>query len=97
MNSIQEIIGEVACATGVPAPAITGRTRTNPVVSARYLAIAAIRIAFPGYSQGIIALAFERTCPSTITKAIRRYADLYETNREFRTIARELNLPSFLP
>jgi chromosomal replication initiation ATPase DnaA len=96
MNSIQEIIGDVACATGVPAPAITGSTKTRPVVSARYLAIAAIRLAFPCYSQAIIALAFERTCPSTITKALQRYCNLYEKNREFRTIARELNLPPFL-
>lgn len=95
MNSIQEIIGEVACATGVPAPAITGSSKTKPVARARYLAIAAIRCACPHYNQSIIAMAFERTCRSTISKAGQRYADLYHTNREFRTLARQLNLPPF--
>lgn len=96
MNSIQEIIGEVACATGVPAPAITGKRKTRDIIRARFLAYAAARVAYPRYSLDLLALAFERLCHGTMINAFRRYSDLYERDQEFRAIARELNLPSFV-
>ena len=89
---IHEIIAEVACLTGVPAPAITGPRRADRICFARFLTVAAIRQAYPRFSLRDIAECVGRTDHGTTINALRRFSDLCHTDRHFRANAQALNL-----
>jgi chromosomal replication initiation ATPase DnaA len=91
--SPETIIGEVACITGIPVAAITGRTRTTATVHARFLAIAAVRQAFAWWSLTDIGHAFHRD-HGTITHALTRHRDLLSSDPAYQQHATELKLTS---
>jgi chromosomal replication initiation ATPase DnaA len=92
MQDIPTIIGEVAVATGIPAPAITGCRRTDGIVFARFLAVAAIRQAFPHMSLVELAEAVGRRDHGTAHNALRQFQNLCKTSPHFLSVARRLNL-----
>lgn len=87
-----EIIGQVACATGVTAAAITGNRRTNAIVFARFLAIAAIRQAWPQFSLEELSNAVGRRDHGTAINALRQFENLSTTDPEFLSYATQLHL-----
>lgn len=89
MMSPEEIIGEVALISGIPAPAITGRRRTNRIARARYLAIAAIQSAYSDYTLETVGEIFRRD-HNTIAHASRRHRQLLKTDHSYQTIARQV-------
>jgi chromosomal replication initiation ATPase DnaA len=90
--SPQQLIGDVAIVTGVSAPAISGRRKTNAIVFARHLAIAAIRRQYPHLSLTELASFVGRTNHGTAINALRQFQNLSETSPPFRALAAELNL-----
>lgn len=91
MTTPSEIIGLVACVTGVPAPAITGRRRTNQVVWARFLTVAKLRQTFTWWSLTEIGHEIGRDHGS-ITHALKQYRRLIMQETAFRSFATELGL-----
>ena len=89
MKSPEEIIGEVAVITGVPAPAITGRRRTVPVVRARFLAIAAIMGAYSDWSLQSVGALFQRG-HDTVINARRGHLTLLNTDPVYQMHARQV-------
>lgn len=90
--SPSEIIGQVACVTGVPAAAITGPRRTNAVTLARFLCIAAIRKAWPHFSLSELAASVGRSDHGTAIHSLRQFQNLADQDPTFRAQAAELNL-----
>lgn len=89
MMSPEEIIGEVATITGVPAPAITGRRRTVRVVRARYLAIAAIQGAYSDWSLQTLGALFRRD-HTTVIHARRAHVTLLHSDPSYQSLARQV-------
>ena len=90
--SPSEIIGQVACVTGVTAAAITGKRRTKAVVFSRFLAIAAIRQTWPQFSLSELAAAVGRDSHGTATNALAQFEVLKRDDPTFRRLAIQLNL-----
>lgn len=89
MMSPEEIIGEVAIITGVPAPTITGRRRTVPASRARFLAIAAIRGAHSTLTLQAVGDLFSRNHGSII-HSIVRHRDLLKTEPAYQDLAKKV-------
>jgi chromosomal replication initiation ATPase DnaA len=87
-----EIIGQVACITGVPVGSIQGKRRTRAVTEARFLVIAAISKRYPWWSGQELAGAISREDPGTAYHAIKRFKTLIVTNPHFQAMAREMDL-----
>lgn len=94
MMSHEEIIGEVATITGVPAPAITGRRRTLAVSRARWLAIAAIRGADSSATFMQLGALFRRH-HTAIIKATHGHRKLLKTDPNYQALARQVCLSIF--
>lgn len=90
--SPSEIIGQVACVSGVTAPAITGGRRTSAVCRARFLAVAAIHEVWPWFSMYELAAAVGRGDHGTAVNAIRQTQRLMSTDTEFRAQAEALGI-----
>ena len=86
----EEIIGEVALVTGVPAPAITGRRRNKYIVHARFLAMAAVREAFGWWSLQMTADFFHREDHGTIINARARHLELLKTDPIYKAHATQI-------
>jgi chromosomal replication initiation ATPase DnaA len=86
----EDIIGEVALVTGIPAPAIMSRRRTMSVCQARFIAIAAIRQEFPWWSLESTAAFFRRREHCTIINARKRHRDLLQTDSNYKALATQV-------
>lgn len=84
----EDIIAEVALVTGVPAPAITGQRRHQPICQARFLAIAAITHAF-GWSLQMTGDFFDRHY-SAILHARARHLKLLKTDASYKAHATQI-------
>lgn len=90
--SPSEIIGQVACVTGVTAASITGKRKTHAVVCARILTIESIRRAWPQFSLLELAYAVGRNHHRTASHALLNFKKFTASNPHFRAHAAELNL-----
>ena len=87
-----DILGDVACIAGIPVGYIVGKRKTAGIVVARTLAFAAIKSAFPFWSQIEIAMFFDRVDATTTFYALKRF-DLYNgTMPDFKRMADELGI-----
>lgn len=92
--SPEEIIGEVAAVTGVPAPAITGRRRSVRVTRARFLCIAAIQSAHRDWSLQAVGALFNRG-HGTMAHAQIRHCQLLRTDRHYQALAKQVCVSIF--
>ncbi len=90
--SPEEIIGQVACITGIPVGSIKGKRRTRATAEARFLAVAAIKQRYPWWSGQELASAISREDPGTAYHALKRFKNLIATQPHFQAMAREMNL-----
>lgn len=87
-----EILDTVAAITGATVAEIVGRSRTNRIARARYLAMAAITNANPHWSLLDVSGVVGKADHSTIYHGLCRYRELYETDAHFRNMAQSLGL-----
>lgn len=79
----EQIIREVAAVTRLLPAQITGPRRTNRICRARFLAIAAIRHAFPRFTLKDIADAIGRKDHCTISHAERAHRKLMKKDPSY--------------
>ena len=76
----EQIIEAVGNITGLPALAITGRRRTDRICKARFLAIAAIRHAYPAFTLQETADIIGRKDHGTVAHAMLTHRELLATD-----------------
>lgn len=81
-----EIISAVAEATGVPVGAITGKRRTGGVVTAKTMATALLREAFPWWSLPDLAKMMGRRTHGNVMHHLKRHRDMMETDSSYRKL-----------
>ncbi len=91
------ILERVAAITGIPSSAIIGRRRTNRVVVARFIAIAAARQAFGYWSLADLAALVGRSDHGTAVHALARFEELCETDLSFLKLANQVFTDLFQP
>ena len=90
--NITQTIQDVAEATGVPANAITGPTRHRSIAYARFLACAALRQRIPWITHEGIAAAVGRCDHGASIYAIKRHAEMCQTDKTYRLQAEALGV-----
>ena len=91
--NISDIIQRIADTTGIPYSAIIGPRRSRKVCMARFLAMGAIRIAFPHWALVDVSESLGRADHATIYHGLCRYRELWDTDQEFHRQALLCGLP----
>jgi chromosomal replication initiation ATPase DnaA len=87
-----QLIGEVACITGVPTGIITGRRRTRAVSRARHLVIAAVHHHHPHLSLRDLSSIVRRSCHGTAAHSLQAHRKLAAADPAYQSHAAELGI-----